>query len=68
MIVVCHLYVDSSEEYKWPYSQNRNRLTDFENKLMVTKVDNGEVRERLGVWCWHIHTVKYGMTEKGKKL
>ena len=23
--------------YKWSYLQNRNRLTDFENKLMVTK-------------------------------
>ena len=25
------------EGYKWPYLQNRNRLTDIENKLMVTK-------------------------------
>jgi len=25
--------------YKWIYSQNRNRFTDFENKLMVTKVE-----------------------------
>ena len=23
--------------YKWTYLQNRNRLTDFENKLMATK-------------------------------
>ena len=23
--------------YKWTYLQNRNRLTEFENKLMVTK-------------------------------
>ena len=23
--------------YKWTYLQNRNRLTDIENKLMVTK-------------------------------
>ena len=33
--------------YKWTYLQNRNSLTDIENKLMVTK------RERwykLGVW------------------
>ena len=28
--------------YKWTYLQNRNRLTDFKNKLMVTK------GERLG--------------------
>ena len=25
------------ECYKWTYLQNRNRLTDFENKLMITK-------------------------------
>ena len=25
--------------YKWTYLQNRNRLTDFENKFMVTKGD-----------------------------
>ena len=28
--------------YKWTYLQNRNRLTDIENKLMVTKGDSGE--------------------------
>ena len=27
--------------YKWTYLQNRNRLTDTENKLMVTKVEKG---------------------------
>ena len=27
------------------YTQNRNRLTDTENKLMVTKAGN-----KLGVW------------------
>ena len=26
--------------YKWTYLQNRNRLTDTENKLMVTKEDS----------------------------
>ena len=28
--------------YKWTYLQNRNRLTDIENKHMVTKVERGE--------------------------
>ena len=28
--------------YKWTYLQNRNRLTDIENKLMVTKGRRGE--------------------------
>ena len=33
-----HLYVESiKKKYKWTYLQNRNRLTDIENKLMVTK-------------------------------
>ena len=27
--------------YKWTYLQHRNRLRDFENKLMVTKGDRG---------------------------
>ena len=31
------LYVDSKKRYKRTYLQNRNRLTDIENKLMVTK-------------------------------
>ena len=28
--------------YKWTYLQNRNRLTDVENKLMVTRGGSGE--------------------------
>ena len=32
-----HLYVESKEWYKWTYLQNRNRLIEIENKLMVTK-------------------------------
>ena len=27
--------------YKWTYLQNRNRLTDIENKLVVTKGKRG---------------------------
>ena len=30
--------------------QNRNRLTNMENKFMVTKRERGEVRDKLGVW------------------
>ena len=33
--------------YKWTYTQNINRLTDIENKLMATK---GEGGVKLGVW------------------
>ena len=35
---IYHLYVKSKKKwYKWTYLQNRNRLTDIENKLMFTK-------------------------------
>ena len=43
---------------KWTYLQNRNRPTDIENKLMVTKGERGE-GDKLGVWDWHIHTTIY---------
>ena len=32
------------KRYKWTYLQNRNRLTDIENKVMVTK--GGKAGER----------------------
>ena len=32
------------------YLQNRNRLTEIENKLMVTKGEMGWGRDKLGVW------------------
>ena len=36
-----NLHVESKKLYKWIYLQNRNRLTDIENKLTVTKVEWG---------------------------
>ena len=42
------------------YLQNRNRLTDIENKLMVTKRDSGgrggEINEDFGI---NIYTLLY---------
>ena len=35
----------------------KQRLTDMENKLMVTKGKRG--RDKIGVWDWHIHTTIY---------
>ena len=35
--------------------KNRNRLTDFENKLIVTKGDVGE-KDKLGAWNEHTYT------------
>ena len=40
-----HLYVESKKRYKRIYLQNK--LTDIENKLMVTK---GGEENKLGVW------------------
>ena len=37
-----HLHVESKAWHKWTYLQNRNRLTDTENELTVTK-ENGRV-------------------------
>ena len=34
--------------YKWTYLQNRNRLTDLKNELLVTEGTGG--RKRQGVW------------------
>ena len=33
---------DIKKGYKWTYLQNRNRVTDVENKLMVTRGKGGE--------------------------
>ena len=43
--------------YKWTYLQNRNRVTDVENKLMATTGEG--VRDKLRDWDWHIHTTIY---------
>ena len=38
------------KRYKKTYLQKRNRLTDTENKLMVTKEERVGKRDKLGVW------------------
>ena len=43
------LFEESKIWYKRTYLQNRNRLTDIENKLMVTKGERAG-RDKLGVW------------------
>ena len=43
--------------------QNRNQLTDFETKIMVTKGEIWRGEGWIGVWDWHIHTIIYGMDE-----
>ena len=46
------------KQYKWTYLQNRNRVTNVENKLMVTR-GKARGRDKLGDWDWHIHTTIY---------
>ena len=36
--------------YKWTYLQNRNRLADLENKLMVTKGERLGGGDKLEIW------------------
>lgn len=38
------------------YLQDRNRLADFENTLMVTPKGTGGVGDGLGVGDWHVNT------------
>ena len=46
---VYHLYVESKNIIQM-YVQNRNRLTDIENKLVITKGEREWGREKLRVW------------------
>ena len=39
--------------YKWTYLQNRNRVTDVENKHGYQGVGG---RDKLEDWDWHTHT------------
>ena len=42
--VIDHLHLKSKKRWcKWTYLQNRNRLTDKENKLMLTKGERGGI-------------------------
>ena len=46
---ITYMWNLKKKKYKWTYLQNRNRATDIENKLMVTKGERGG-RDKLGVW------------------
>ena len=48
--------------YKSTYLQSRNRVTDVENKLMVTRGEKRGRRagvDKLGDWDSYIHTTIY---------
>ena len=44
------------KRYKWTYLQNRNRLTDTENKLSSYQRGKVEGRDKPGAWDEHTHT------------
>ena len=48
LMLICLRDFKNKKYPKWTYSQNRNKLTDVENKLMVTKGESGG-RDKLGV-------------------
>ena len=48
--------------YRWTCLQNRNTLTDFENKLMVTKRTGLGEGWTGGLGLAYAHTVVCGMT------
>ena len=54
-----HLHVESKKWYKWTYLQNRNRVTDGENKFTFTKRGESGGRDKLRDWDWHIRTNIY---------
>ena len=52
------LYVESKKKwYKRTYVQNTNRLTDIENKLMVTKGERwvGGINQEFGIKMYTIY-------------
>ena len=53
--LTCRIF--KTKWYKWTFLQNRSRLTDLENELMVTRgwVGGGGWRDRVWVWDWHAH-------------
>ena len=53
-IIWYHLFEESKKFYKWTYLENGNRFTDIENKLMVTKEDEGE-RYIRGLGLMHVY-------------
>ena len=46
------------------YMQNRSRLIDIENQILVTKEEREEGRCKLGVWKQDIQTTMYRINKQ----
>ena len=55
------IYLWNLKKNKSTYLQNRNRVTDTENKLMPTKQERG--RNKLGAWKEQIQTTIYNINK-----
>ena len=52
--------MDLRKGYKWTFIKNRNRLTDTENKLMVTKRERKRgINQEFGVEIYTLLYTKY---------
>ena len=47
-IIWCHLYVESKKMVKTHFLQNRTRVIDVQNKLIVSRGESGEVGRYIG--------------------
>ena len=47
-----YLYMESKIWRKRTYMQNRNKLKDTENRLVIARGVAGRERDGLGVWSW----------------
>ena len=67
MLDTTYMWNMEKKLYERIYLPNRNRLTNFKNKHNYQRGQVG-VRDRLGAWDWHMHTVVYGMDGQWKPL
>ena len=54
---IAYVWNRKKKDYKWTYLQNRNSVTDVENKLVITR-GWGE-RDILENWYGHIYTTVF---------
>ena len=59
-----HLYVESKIWHEGAYLQNRNRLIDIENRLVVAKGETGWGNDGLGFRDYQMQTSIYSMGEQ----